>query len=150
MTDSNDPVQPPSSASENAHLKTMEEYQAMYQKSIDDLMLAADGTPNKSNFGANAILGVSMAVCRAGAKAKNIPLYKHIAQLANKDTSTFELTVPFFNVINVSYRWKGPVSTMIPFFTMLLKLPLFFLSFLPCISFCALFCKQRGVLNGSF
>ncbi|XP_078392522.1 beta-enolase [Cetorhinus maximus] len=61
-------------------------------------MLALDGTPNKSKFGANAILGVSLAVCKAGAKEKGVPLYRHIADLAgNKDLI---LPVPAFNVIN--------------------------------------------------
>jgi len=70
------------------------------QKEIDTSMITADGTTNKSNFGANAILGVSMAVCRAGAAAQNIPLYMYIAKLADKDTQAFTLPVPFFNVIN--------------------------------------------------
>ncbi|XP_078393686.1 beta-enolase-like [Cetorhinus maximus] len=68
------------------------------QEKIDELMLALDGTPNKSKFGANAILGVSLAVCKAGAKEKGVPLYRHIADLAgNKDLI---LPVPAFNVIN--------------------------------------------------
>jgi enolase len=70
------------------------------QKHIDEIMIVADGTKNKSKFGANAILGVSMAVCRAGAAAKQTPLYKHIAQIAHKDTTSFKLPIPFFNVIN--------------------------------------------------
>lgn len=68
------------------------------QEEIDKAMLKADGTENKSNFGANAILGVSMASCRAGAAAKKIPLYKHIADLAG--IKEFILPVPSFNVIN--------------------------------------------------
>jgi len=58
------------------------------QKEIDDLMIELDGTENKSKLGANAILPVSVAVCRAGAKAKNIPLYDHISQLAGHNFST--------------------------------------------------------------
>ncbi|RWS28803.1 alpha-enolase-like protein, partial [Leptotrombidium deliense] len=46
------------------------------QREIDTFMLSLDGTENKSKLGANAILGVSMAVCRAGAATKGIPLYK--------------------------------------------------------------------------
>lgn len=68
------------------------------QEEIDRKMLDADGTENKSNFGANAILGVSMAVCKAGAAAKKVPLYKHIADLAG--VNEFILPVPSFNVIN--------------------------------------------------
>ena len=44
-------------------------------------MIDLDGTENKSKLGANAILAVSMAVCRAGAAAKKVPLYKHIAEI---------------------------------------------------------------------
>jgi enolase len=68
------------------------------QRNIDDTMLALDGTPNKAKLGANAILGVSLAVSKAGASAKNVPLYQHYADLAgNKD---LVLPVPSFNVIN--------------------------------------------------
>ncbi|KAG9338994.1 hypothetical protein JZ751_024392 [Albula glossodonta] len=68
------------------------------QEKIDKLMLELDGTENKSKFGANAILGVSLAVCKAGAAEKHVPLYRHIADLAgNKDVI---LPVPAFNVIN--------------------------------------------------
>lgn len=52
------------------------------QKQIDNLMIELDGTENKSNLGTNAILAISIAVCRAGAAAKNISLYQYIANLA--------------------------------------------------------------------
>ncbi|KAM9627665.1 gamma-enolase isoform 5-T5 [Morphnus guianensis] len=61
-------------------------------------MLEMDGTENKSKFGANAILGVSLAVCKAGAAEKDVPLYRHIADLAGN--SDLILPVPAFNVIN--------------------------------------------------
>jgi len=65
---------------------------------IDELMLGLDGTPNKVKMGANAILGVSLAVAKAGAAKKGVPLYKHFGDLAgNKD---FTMPVPSFNVIN--------------------------------------------------
>uniref|UniRef100_A0A8C6U0C4 phosphopyruvate hydratase n=1 Tax=Neogobius melanostomus TaxID=47308 RepID=A0A8C6U0C4_9GOBI len=68
------------------------------QEKVDKLMLDMDGTENKSKFGANAILGVSLAVCKAGAAEKGVPLYRHIADLAgNPDVI---LPVPAFNVIN--------------------------------------------------
>ena len=77
------------------------------QKAIDELMVQVlDGTKNengwaKSKLGANAILGVSMAVCRAGASAHSLPLYAYIAKLAGRSpTGPFHLPVPFFNVIN--------------------------------------------------
>ncbi|MHA1971880.1 MAG: phosphopyruvate hydratase [Candidatus Hodarchaeales archaeon] len=68
------------------------------QKEIDNLMIELDGTENKSKLGANAILGVSMAVCKAGALAQNIPLFKHIGSL--RGVSDFILPVPCLNVIN--------------------------------------------------
>jgi len=71
----------------------------MRQKEIDELMRKLDGTKNKSRLGANAIVGVSMAVCRAGAAAKNIPLYRQIAQLVENRSRPI-LPTPCFNVIN--------------------------------------------------
>lgn len=68
------------------------------QGEIDKLMIELDGTNNKGKLGANAILGVSLAVAKAGAASKKIPLYQHFADLAgNKDLL---LPVPSFNVIN--------------------------------------------------
>ncbi|KAI0244760.1 phosphopyruvate hydratase [Massospora cicadina] len=69
------------------------------QKAIDDFLLKLDGTKNKAKLGANAILGVSLAVCKAGAAEKGIPLYKHISELSGAKTP-FVLPVPAFNVIN--------------------------------------------------
>jgi len=68
------------------------------QKAIDEMMLKLDGTDNKNNLGANAILGVSMAVCKAGAAHKGVPLYKHIADLAG--VPQVMMPVPAFNIIN--------------------------------------------------
>lgn len=68
---------------------------ALKQSNIDKIMLALDGTPNKSKLGANAILGVSMAVCRASANYKKIPLYRYLATSKN-----FVLPLPMMNVIN--------------------------------------------------
>uniref|UniRef100_A0A4X1W8R1 phosphopyruvate hydratase n=3 Tax=Sus scrofa TaxID=9823 RepID=A0A4X1W8R1_PIG len=68
------------------------------QEKIDKLMIEMDGTENKSKFGANAILGVSLAVCKAGAVEKGVPLYRHIADLAGN--AEVILPVPAFNVIN--------------------------------------------------
>jgi len=76
------------------------------QKGIDDLMVQTlDGTTNewgwcKAKLGANAILAVSMAVCRAGAAASQMPLYQYIAKLGGKPTDRFVMPVPCFNVIN--------------------------------------------------
>ncbi len=68
------------------------------QEEIDRLMLQLDGTENKSKLGANAILGVSLAVCKAGAAHKGVPLYRHIADLAGRGEVI--LPCPAFNVIN--------------------------------------------------
>ncbi|KAL1462184.1 hypothetical protein WDU94_014044, partial [Cyamophila willieti] len=75
-----------------------ETFEVTQQKEIDEFMLKLDGTENKSKFGANAILGVSLAVAKAGAAKKGVPLYKHIADLAGN--SDIILPVPAFNVIN--------------------------------------------------
>lgn len=61
-------------------------------------MIQLDGTPNKGKLGANAILGVSLAVAKAGAAQKRVPLYQHFADLAGNTKLT--LPVPSFNVIN--------------------------------------------------
>ncbi|KAJ9097432.1 hypothetical protein QFC19_006802 [Naganishia cerealis] len=69
------------------------------QKEIDDLLIKLDGTPNKGKLGANAILGVSMAVSEAGAVEKGVPLYQHLAELAGVK-APYVLPTPSFNVIN--------------------------------------------------
>jgi enolase len=70
------------------------------QQAIDNKMLELDGTPNKANMGANAILGISLAVSKAGAATKNVPLYQHYADLARNNLDEFTMPVPCFNVIN--------------------------------------------------
>ena len=69
-------------------------YNALDQKTLDKCMIDLDGTPNKSNLGANAILGVSMAVSRAAAASQNLPLYRYL----NSDACL--LPVPMLNIIN--------------------------------------------------
>jgi len=68
------------------------------QQGIDKIMIDLDATENKTNLGANAILGVSMACCRAGAAQKGLPLFKHINEIAGKPLMS--MPVPCFNVIN--------------------------------------------------
>ena len=68
------------------------------QKKIDDILIKLDGTKNKSHLGANAILPVSIAACRAIASAKNLPLYQYIAELA-ENCSLPILPKPSFNMI---------------------------------------------------
>lgn len=69
------------------------------QKDVDDFLIKLDGTPNKGKLGANAILGVSIAVAEAGAAEKGVPLYQHLADLAGVKPP-FVLPTPAFNVIN--------------------------------------------------
>ncbi|EKE19454.1 MAG: hypothetical protein ACD_9C00012G0005 [uncultured bacterium] len=66
---------------------------------IDEIMLELDGTENKSHLGANAILGVSLAVCRAVALAKKIPLYEYINEISGLGVKP-KIPVPMFNVLN--------------------------------------------------
>lgn len=70
------------------------------QQGVDNTMLALDGTPNKAKLGANSILGVSLAISKAGAAANKVPLYKHYADLAGNGNRKFTMPVPCFNVIN--------------------------------------------------
>ena len=72
------------------------------QRTIDEQMIALDGTPNKGRLGANALLGVSMALARASAIAANVPLYVHLARLYEKkpDARGSLLPVPMMNILN--------------------------------------------------
>lgn len=69
------------------------------QKAVDQFLIELDGTANKGKLGANAILGVSLAVAKAAAGHKGVPLYVHFADLAGSK-KPFVLPVPAFNVIN--------------------------------------------------
>ena len=69
------------------------------QAAIDQLMIDLDGTENKSNFGANAILAVSLANAKAAAASKGMPLYEHIAEL-NGTAGQFSMPLPMMNIIN--------------------------------------------------
>ncbi len=75
------------------------------QKAIDDAMLKLDGTETKSKLGANAMLGVSMAVARAAANALEIPLYRHLGGL-----NAHVLPVPMMNVINGGAHSDAPID----------------------------------------
>jgi Enolase len=65
------------------------------QENIDNILIELDGTENKSRLGANAILGVSMAACRAGAKANDIPLYDYLSI-----KSDYVMPIPMMNILN--------------------------------------------------
>ncbi|KAI4186931.1 MAG: hypothetical protein L6R41_003161 [Letrouitia leprolyta] len=69
------------------------------QAKVDEFLIKLDGTKNKTNLGANAILGVSLAVAKAAAAEKGVPLYHHVSDLAGTK-KPYVLPVPFMNVIN--------------------------------------------------
>jgi enolase len=79
--------------------------QAEAQVHIDRTMIALDGTPNKSRLGANAILGVSLAVAKAAAAASDLPLYRYVG-----GTSAHVLPVPLINVINGGVHADNPID----------------------------------------
>ncbi|MBC8626175.1 phosphopyruvate hydratase [Alloprevotella sp. Lung230] len=78
---------------------------ALQQRAIDHKMLALDGTKTKSNLGANAILGVSLAVAKAAAEYLEIPLYRYIG-----GTNTYTLPVPMMNIINGGSHSDAPIA----------------------------------------
>ena len=78
---------------------------ALDQRAIDHKMLALDGTKTKSKLGANAILGVSLAVAKAAANYLDIPLYRYIG-----GTNTFTLPVPMMNIINGGSHSDAPIA----------------------------------------
>ncbi|WP_394183159.1 phosphopyruvate hydratase [Marinomonas posidonica] len=72
---------------------------ALAQAELDKVMIDLDGTENKSTFGANAILAVSLAAAKAAATSKKVPLYAHIADL-NGTSGQYSMPVPMMNIIN--------------------------------------------------
>ena len=80
------------------------DFDALDQAGLDQRMIALDGTPNKSRFGANALLGVSLAAARAAAEAVGLPLYRYLGGV-----SANLLPVPMFNILNggVHANWQG-------------------------------------------
>ena len=78
---------------------------ALDQRAIDHKMLALDGTKTKSKLGANAILGVSLAVAKAAANYLDIPLYRYIG-----GTNTYTLPVPMMNIINGGSHSDAPIA----------------------------------------
>ena len=75
------------------------------QVKIDQTMIALDGTPNKGRLGANAILGVSLAVAKAAAAANNLPLYRYVG-----GTSARLLPVPMMNIVNGGVHADNPID----------------------------------------
>jgi enolase len=84
--------------------KALQGHDALDQAGVDRVMLKLDGTPNKGKLGANAILGVSLAVARAAANATGLPLYRYLG-----GASANLLPVPMFNILNggVHANWQG-------------------------------------------
>ena len=84
--------------------KTLLGLDASGQSIVDQAMLSLDGTPNKSKLGANAILGVSLAIARAAAVALGLPLYRYLGGASAKT-----LPVPMFNILNggLHANWQG-------------------------------------------
>jgi enolase len=79
--------------------------EAEAQAKIDETMVALDGTPNKARLGANAILGVSLAVAKAAAAANNMPLYRYVG-----GTSARVLPVPMMNIVNGGVHADNPID----------------------------------------
>ena len=75
------------------------------QVQIDEIMIELDGTPNKSRLGANAILGVSLAVAKAAAEALGLPLYRYVG-----GASARTLPVPMMNIINGGVHADNPID----------------------------------------
>ena len=80
-------------------------FSALEQRAIDYKMLELDGTKTKSNLGANAILGVSLAVAHAAAEYLHIPLYRYIG-----GCNTYTLPVPMMNIINGGAHSDAPIA----------------------------------------
>jgi enolase len=79
--------------------------EAEAQGKIDEIMIALDGTPNKARLGANAILGVSLAVAKAAAIANNMPLYRYIG-----GTQAHVLPTPMMNIVNGGVHADNPID----------------------------------------
>src|SRR5215831_8192553 len=75
------------------------------QAKIDETMIALDGTPNKARLGANAILGVSLAVAKAAAEASGLPLYRYVG-----GTAARLLPVPMINIVNGGVHADNPID----------------------------------------
>ena len=78
---------------------------ALDQRGVDQAMIDLDGTPTKSNLGANAILGVSLAVAKAAAEYTGLPLYRYIG-----GTNVYALPVPMMNIINGGAHSDAPIA----------------------------------------
>jgi len=80
-------------------------YSVFEQNTIDQVMIKLDGTPNKAKLGANAILGVSLAVAKAAANELNMPLYRYVGGV-----SANTLPVPMMNIVNGGSHSDAPIA----------------------------------------
>ncbi|WP_114226410.1 MULTISPECIES: phosphopyruvate hydratase [Sphingomonas] len=80
-------------------------YEAEDQQDIDAALIAADGSPNKGKLGANAILGISLAVAKAAAEARGLPLYRYVGGV-----SAHLLPVPLMNILNGGAHADNPID----------------------------------------
>ena len=84
--------------------------EAALQKQLDEEMIAADGTSNKSKLGANSILSLSCAIAKAEASSQKIPLYQYIATLLQANTHEFSIPTPMFNILNGGKHGGGNID----------------------------------------
>ena len=85
--------------------QTLSGFDALDQRHIDNVLIELDGTPNKSRLGANAILGVSLAVARAAAEAVDLPLFNYVGGINAR-----VLPVPMMNILNGGAHADNPVD----------------------------------------
>lgn len=89
----------------NEIFQTLSGFDALDQRHIDQVLIELDGTPNKSRLGANAILGVSLAVARAASEAVDLPLYNYVGGINSR-----VLPVPMMNIINGGAHADNPID----------------------------------------
>jgi len=112
------------------------------QRTLDEALIALDGTPTKSRLGANALLGVSMAAARAEAVSKKVPLYRHLGSLYKNDG--FSLPVPMMNILNGGAHADSSVD-----FQEFMVMPVGAASFSEAVRIGAeIFHTLRGILKG--
>ncbi|MEK7660538.1 MAG: phosphopyruvate hydratase, partial [Pseudomonadota bacterium] len=85
--------------------QTLSGFDALDQRQIDSILIELDGTPNKSRLGANAILGVSLAVARAASEAVDLPLFNYVGGINSR-----VLPVPMMNIINGGAHADNPID----------------------------------------
>ena len=113
-------------------------FDASEQVAIDRIMIELDGTPNKANLGANAILGVSMAVARAAAESYDLPLFQYLG-----GTNAKELPVPMMNILNGGAHADNNVDIQ-----EFMIMPIGATSFMEALRYCAeVYHTLKGVLK---